>query len=67
MKITRLLILVCLAGLLTGLLYHYYGGSNPPAGQRELVRLNVANFGELKRAFNGARGNIRVVALLSPT
>lgn len=64
---SRLVILVCAAALVTGLLYYFYAGSNPPPGQQGLVRLDSANFSEFRKAFNDARGNIRIIALLSPT
>lgn len=67
MKRYGILFLVCVAGILGALLYYLYGGSTTPAGQRELVRLNPANFAELRQAFNTDVDRVRLIAMLSPT
>ncbi len=67
MKRSRFLILVCVAVILGALFYYIYGGSTPPAGQHELVRLNAANFAELRQAFNADVERVRLIAMLSPT
>jgi hypothetical protein len=67
MKRHRILILVCVAVILGALLYYFYGGSTPPAGQHELVRLNTANFADLRQAFNADVDRVRLIAMLSPT
>lgn len=67
MKRYRIPILVCGAVIFGTLLYYFYGGSTPPAGQHELVRLNVANFAELRQAFNADVDRVRLIAMLSPT
>ena len=67
MKRYRILVLACAAVILGALLYYYYGGSAPPAGQHELVRLNAANFVELRQAFNADVERVRLIAMLSPT
>ena len=67
MKRSRILILVCVALLLGAPLYYFYGGSTPPAGQHDLVRLNAANFAELRQAFNAGVDRARLIAMLSPT
>jgi hypothetical protein len=46
---------------------HYYAGSAVPAGQPALVSLDAQNFDQVRRAFNAASGNVRIVLLLSPT
>jgi hypothetical protein len=45
----------------------YYAGSTVPAGQPALVSLEAQNFDQVRRAFNAASGNVRIVLLLSPT
>lgn len=67
MKRSRNLVLVCVAAILGALIYYFYGGSTPPAGQHELVRLNAANFAELRQAFNANVDRVRLIAMLSPT
>ena len=67
MKRSRILILVCVAVILGALLYYFFGGSTPPAGQHDLVRLNTANFAELRKAFNADADRVRLIAMLSPT
>ncbi len=60
-------ILVCVAVIVGALLYYVYGGSTPPAGQHDLVRLNAVNFAELRQAFNAGADGVRLIAMLSPT
>jgi hypothetical protein len=67
MKRYRILVLACAAVILGALLYYFYGGSTPPAGQHDLVRLNTANFAELQQAFNAEVNRVRLIAMLSPT
>ena len=67
MKRNGVLILVCVAVIVGTLLYYFYGGSTPPAGQRDLVRLNAVNFAELRQAFNAGADRVRLIAMLSPT
>jgi hypothetical protein len=43
------------------------GGGSAPAGQPSLVALNGGSFDRFPQAFNGGKGTVRVVALLSPT
>ena len=52
--------------LLAALVY-FYGGSQTPAGQRPLRSLTAENHNELKKDFNAAKDEIRVLLLLSPT
>jgi hypothetical protein len=47
--------------------YHFYGGEKVPAGQPPLVSLASSNVDQLRTAFNGASGDVRIVLLLSPT
>jgi len=54
------------AVLLAALIY-FYGGSQTPAGQPPLRSLTAENLNELKKDFNAAKDEIRVLLLLSPT
>jgi len=47
--------------------YYFYLGSTVPNGQQPLVRLNSANVGSLKNAFNESVDFVRVIVMLSPT
>ncbi len=67
MKRYRILILACAAVILGALLYYFLGGSTPPAGQHDLVRLNAANFAALQQSFNADVDRVRLIAMLSPT
>jgi hypothetical protein len=58
-------VLVC--AVLLALAWHYYGGTNVPAGQPSLVALTSTNFEQLRAAFDAAYGDVRIVLLLSPT
>jgi hypothetical protein len=64
-RITVAALLVVLGLLAVG--RHYYAGSRVPAGQPALVSLGAQNFDQVRRAFNAAPGNVRIVLLLSPT
>jgi len=50
-----------------GALVYFYGGAETPAGQPPLARLTAQNAEAVKTAFNAAKGDVRVLALLSPT
>ena len=52
--------------LLAGIFY-LYGGSRMPVGQPEMRSLTAGNSAEFKNEFNAAKGEVRVVLLLSPT
>jgi hypothetical protein len=47
--------------------YRQFGTHFTPAGQPGLVHLNAAVLESLRSEFNQAAGEVRVVALLSPT
>jgi len=66
MRRTRLLVVLVVVLALAGLVYYFYGGSAAPPGQRPLISVNESNFDQLRRDFN-AQGEVRVIALLSPT
>jgi hypothetical protein len=53
--------------LLVLLLVYVYGGSQAPPGQPPLRSLTAQSVGEIKREFNSARDDVRVLLLLSPT
>jgi len=61
------IVAVWVCAVLLALAWHYYGGTNVPAGQPPLVVLTSTNFEQLRTAFNAATGEVRVVLLLSPT
>jgi hypothetical protein len=68
MKTKRITVAALLAVLgLLAVSRHYYAGSTVPAGQPALLSLDAQNFDQVRRAFNAASGNVRVVLLLSPT
>jgi hypothetical protein len=48
-------------------LVRLYGGSQVPAGQPELQALTSGSVGSLEEAFNADAGDVRILALLSPT
>jgi hypothetical protein len=52
---------------LVGALFYFYGGSRAPSGQAPLLRLTTQNAATIKDAFNAAKGDVRVLLLLSPT
>lgn len=60
-----------LAAILTlaliGALVYFYGGSQAPVGQPALQSLIPQNLSEIKTSFNAAKGDTRVLLLLSPT
>jgi hypothetical protein len=56
---------LALLGLL--LVYQFYGGSDVPAGQAPLVRLDDSNLSALRDGFNQSANAVRLLILLSPT
>jgi hypothetical protein len=65
---TRKRILVIIAALvLFGALSYFYAGHQTPPGQPSLAKLNAQNFTDIENAFNAAKGEVRVLLLLSPT
>jgi hypothetical protein len=56
-----------IGAVLLAALIHFYGGSQTPAGQPPLQSLTAENLNELKKDFNAAKDEIRVLLLLSPT
>jgi hypothetical protein len=57
---------VLVAFLLAAVLY-LYGGGQPPSGQPPLRSVTGQNVADIKNEFNSAKGEVRVVLLLSPT
>ena len=53
--------------LLIGAVLYLYEGGQPPSGQPPLQNLTAQNGVELKNEFNAAKGEARVLLLLSPT
>jgi len=64
-RIILILVAMAIAALLA--VYYFYLGSTVPNGQQPLVRLNSANVGSLKNAFNEPADSVRVIVMLSPT
>ena len=53
--------------LLSAGLFYYYGGHTVPEGQPALVALTPQNLSTVGDAFNEAKGDVRLLVLLSPT
>jgi hypothetical protein len=66
MKRLSILSVLLIPGLFA-LGWHFYGGEKVPVGQPLLLSLTSRNFDDLRTAFNGASGEVRIVLLLSPT
>jgi len=67
MNVRRLVIVALVLAIIFGLLVYLHTDSTAPPGQHALVRLDAANFSQLRDAFNAARGSVRVIAMFSPT
>jgi hypothetical protein len=48
-------------------LVYFYGGSQTPATQPQLVRLTPENVAQVEAEFNAAREDVRLLVMLSPT
>jgi hypothetical protein len=48
-------------------LFYFYGGHTAPANQPALLALTSQNLSTIESAFNEANGEVRLLALLSPT
>ena len=55
------------AALVLGAGLYFYGGHTVPPTQPPLVALTLQNLPTIERAFNEAKGDVRVLVLLSPT
>jgi hypothetical protein len=55
------------AVLLLAAILYLYGGGHTPAGQPALQSVTPQSVGVIKSAFNTAKGEVRVLLLLSPT
>lgn len=64
---TRKAFLAIPAALLLGAGLYFYGGHASPPTQPALVDLTPQTFSTIESAFNGAKGDVRVLVLLSPT
>jgi len=56
-----------IAALLVAAALYLYGGGQTPAGQPPLQSVTAQSIDEIKNAFNAAKGEVRVLLLLSPT
>lgn len=68
MRRARMFPLLLLPALLfTGALVYLRGGSSTPTGQPRLVSLDSDRLAPVRRVFNEASAELRLVLLLSPT
>jgi hypothetical protein len=63
----RYIVIVLVAVLVVAAVVYLGGGGHSPAGQPPLETLTAANVQDIKTEFNGAKGDARVLLLLSPT
>lgn len=56
-----------LAAVLIGAAIYLYGGNQTPSGQTSLQNITPQNVPDIKNDFNTAKGEVRVLLLLSPT
>jgi hypothetical protein len=61
------ILIAAFAIALAGALFYLYAGHQVPAGQPPLRRLTNQNVAGFQSAFNAAKGDVRVLLLLSPT
>lgn len=66
MKKTSIVGTVLAAVLIAAALY-LYAGRQTPSGQAPLQNITAQNVAEIKNDFNTAKGDVRVLLLLSPT
>ncbi len=64
---TRKAFLALPAALLLAAGIYFYGGHTAPASQPALVELTPQTLSNIEGAFNDAKGDVRVLVLLSPT
>ena len=60
-------LLIAAALLLSGALLYLYSGHQAPPGQPALAELTPENADSIRNAFNAAKGEVRLLLLLSPT
>ena len=63
----KLLLIVAIAAIAAAFGWTRLVRHNAPIGQPPLAHLDSARLETLKAEFNGAAGEIRIIALLSPT
>lgn len=63
----RYVIGAVLLALLVAAALYLYGGGQTPSGQPPLRNVTAQNVVEIKDEFNAAKGEVRVLLLLSPT
>lgn len=66
-QVLGLLVVAAVLTLTAGLSWIQLAPRRVPAGQAALVTLAADSLPEFRRAFNAAEGEVRVLALLSPT
>lgn len=60
--LAALVLLILVAGLL-----YFYAGHQAPAGQPPLATVTAQSLPGMEAAFNQAKGDVRLLVLLSPT
>ena len=66
-QMSRKIFLTIPAALLLGAGLYFYGGHTAPPTQPALVALTPQNLSTIENAFNEAKGDVRLLLLLSPT
>jgi len=63
----KYIVATALVAVLLAAVLYLYGGGQTPSGQPPLRSITTQNVADIKNQFNAARGDVRVVLLLSPT
>jgi hypothetical protein len=66
-QMTRKIFLAIPAALLLSAGLYFYGGHTAPPTQPALVDLTPQTLSKIENAFNEAKGDVRLLVLLSPT
>ena len=66
-QMSRKIFLTIPAALLLGAGLYFYGGHTAPPTQPALVELTPQTLSKIANAFNEAKGDVRLLLLLSPT
>jgi hypothetical protein len=64
---TRRIAIAVVALVLAAAAYRYFGTHRVPAGQPALVTIEAGSIDSLRRDFNRASNDTRIIVLLSPT
>ena len=63
----KYVVVAVLAAFVVAAGIYLYGGSETPSGQSPLRNVTAQNVAEIKNEFNAAKGEVRLLLLLSPT